>query len=143
MAKERTTKDRLAEYIHQTGMQQIDILRKAEPFCKKYNKKLTKSDLSQYCSGKTEPHQDKLYILSLAMNVNVAWLMGFDVPMSAQVSPQQEGEYYDRFTDETANLEQLVRNDEKLSKALIEYFRLSDEEKQHVIDTIYLLSRKG
>lgn len=64
-----------------TGLQQADILRRAEPYCCKFGVKLTKPDLSQFCSGKVEPKQDKVYILSLAMGVNVAWLMGYDVPM--------------------------------------------------------------
>ena len=32
-------------------------------------------------SGKVEPTQEKLVVLGLALNVNEAWLMGFDVPM--------------------------------------------------------------
>ena len=64
-------------------MRQVDILRKAKPYCEKYGVKLSKPDLSQFCSGAVEPKQDKLYVLSLAMGVNVTWLMGYDVPMYA------------------------------------------------------------
>ena len=64
------------------NLKQVDILRLAEPYCKKYGIKLNKNDLSQYVSGKVEPGQHKLFILALALNVNEAWLMGFDdVPM--------------------------------------------------------------
>ena len=42
---------------------------------------MNKNDLSQYVNGKTEPGQEKLTILGLALNVNEAWLMGYDVPM--------------------------------------------------------------
>ena len=42
---------------------------------------MNKSDISQYCSGKTEPNQDKLFILGIALDVSEAWLMGYDVPM--------------------------------------------------------------
>lgn len=49
--------------------------------CEQYNVKFNKSDISQYASGKTEPNQDKLFILSKALNVDVTWLMGYDVPM--------------------------------------------------------------
>ena len=48
---------------------------------KNNNVKMNKSDISQYCSGKTEPNQEKLFILGNALNVSEAWLMGFDVPM--------------------------------------------------------------
>lgn len=40
---------------------------------------MNKSDISQYVSGKVEPNQDKLYILSNALNVREAWLMGYDI----------------------------------------------------------------
>ena len=80
--KENNTSIRLKEYMNKNNMKQVDILNKAEPYCKQYNVKLTKQDLSQYVSGKTEPNQDKLAILSMALNVDITWLMGFDVPMN-------------------------------------------------------------
>lgn len=67
-------------------MKQVDILNAAAPYVKKYNVKLNKSDLSQYVSGKVEPNQDKLFILARALNVNEAWLMGYDVQVSKDFS---------------------------------------------------------
>ena len=63
------------------GLRQVDILNLTVPYCQKYSVKMNKSDISQYCSGKTEPNQEKLFILGNALNVSEAWLMGFDVPM--------------------------------------------------------------
>ena len=40
--------------------------------------KISKSDLSQYVSGKTEPRSDKLCILAKALNVSEQWLLGYD-----------------------------------------------------------------
>ena len=40
---------------------------------------MNKSDISQYVSGKVEPNQDKLAVLGMALGVNEAWLMGYDV----------------------------------------------------------------
>jgi len=40
-----------------------------------------KSAISQYVSGKYEPKQTPLYLIAKALDVNEAWLMGFDVPM--------------------------------------------------------------
>ena len=80
--KTNNTSIRLKEYMDKNNIKQVDILKKAEPYCKQYNVKLTKQDLSQYVSGKTEPNQDKLAILSMALNVDITWLMGFDVPMN-------------------------------------------------------------
>ncbi|WP_373220313.1 helix-turn-helix domain-containing protein [Thomasclavelia ramosa] len=43
--------------------------------------KIGKSAISQYRSGRVIPKQDKIYIIAKALNINEAWLMGFDVPM--------------------------------------------------------------
>jgi transcriptional regulator with XRE-family HTH domain len=79
--KKYTTSYRLKQIMSDLNLKQVDILNLAAPYSKKYGIKLNKNDLSQYVSGKVEPGQNKLYILGLALNVNEAWLMGFDVPM--------------------------------------------------------------
>ena len=73
---------RLKKIMTDNNMRQVDILKRVEPYCQIYNIKMNKSDLSQYVSGKVEPSQDKLVILSMALNVSEAWLMGYDVPQS-------------------------------------------------------------
>ena len=42
---------------------------------------IPKSAMSQYVSGKFVPKQTRIYLLAQALNVNEAWLMGYDVPM--------------------------------------------------------------
>lgn len=78
------TATRLQTLMDQRGLKQADILRLAQPYCEKYKIKLGKSDLSQFVNGKVEPGQWKITILSLALNVSEAWLMGLDVPMERQ-----------------------------------------------------------
>lgn len=78
--KVSNTSERLKQIMKERNLRQVDILRLTEYYCKTYNVKMNKSDISQYCSGKVEPNQDKLFILSAALNVNISWLMGYDVP---------------------------------------------------------------
>lgn len=63
--------------------------------------RVTKSDLSQYLSGKSVPGNWKADILGKVLDVSPVWLMGFDVPMSreslddpkkskANLSPERE-----------------------------------------------------
>lgn len=85
-----TTAERLKEWMEKTGSRQVDILERAKPFCEKYGVKLTKSALSQYISGKSEPHQDKLFILGCALNVDEAWLMGYQVAPERKHSDTSE-----------------------------------------------------
>ena len=63
---------------------------------------MNKSDLSQYFSVKFEPSQDKLVILSIALNVSEAWLIGFDVPTqrySTLDTTPQIMDYYNQLND--------------------------------------------
>ena len=55
--------------------------------------KIPKSALSEYLKGLYDPKQDRLLILSEALNVDPVWLMGFDVPMEKEqkkFSPHDE-----------------------------------------------------
>lgn len=74
-----STSDRLEQLMKERKLKQVDILNLSLPYCKKYNIKMNKSDISQYVSGKVEPSQEKLVVLGMALNVSEAWLMGFDV----------------------------------------------------------------
>lgn len=91
--KTENTSIRLKKIMAARNLKQIDILNLAKPYCREYNIKLNKNDLSQYVSGKVEPGQNKLSILGMALNVSEAWLMGYDVPMEREYSyPDDEKE---------------------------------------------------
>jgi len=79
--KKENTSIRLQKIMKDRQLRQIDILNLTLPFCKQYDVKMNKSDISQYVAGKNEPNQDKLAILGMALNINEGWLMGYDVPM--------------------------------------------------------------
>lgn len=87
--KKENTSIRLKEIMNDRNLKQIEILELCEPYCKKLGVKLGRNDLSQYVNGKVEPGQKKLTILGLALNVNEAWLMGYDVPMSRDTYEDQ------------------------------------------------------
>ena len=77
--KKSSTSKRLKEYMTKYGLKQVDILRKIKPFSEKFQIKFNKSDLSQYVAGKTEPRQDKIFLLARGLGVSDAWIMGYDV----------------------------------------------------------------
>ncbi len=87
--KKLTTAQRLQQVMNERNIKQVDILRMAEPYCKKYDVKLNKSDVSQFVNGKNEPGQWKLTVLGLALNVSEAWLMGYDVPKERDAKPAE------------------------------------------------------
>ena len=110
-----TTALRLRRIMSDRDLSQVDILRLCEPFCKQFDLKLTKSDLSQYCSGKVKPSQWKLSILGHALNVNEGWLMGLDVPMERKEAPIAEtmSVAIDKETEEFIQMFQMLSPESK------------------------------
>ena len=47
---------------------------------------INKGALSSYINGRYEPKQNNIYLLAKALDVNEAWLMGYDVPMERNVN---------------------------------------------------------
>lgn len=86
-----TTSSRLKEIMSERNLRQVDILEMVAPYSKKMNIRLAKNDLSQYVSGKVEPSQEKLTLLSLALNVSEPWLMGYDVSKQEITSNSNSG----------------------------------------------------
>lgn len=96
--KIKTTPERIKEAMSCQSLKQVDVLEKAQYYCQKYRIKLTKSDLSQYISGKVlTPTQDKLFVLACALNVSEAWLMGFDVPMERMNDKPDRSELFEKY----------------------------------------------
>lgn len=121
--KTSSTALRLNEFMQKNGLKQIDIINRAKPFCCEYGVKLSKSDLSQYVSGKVEPGQNKLYILARALNVSEAWLMGYEVKNATNKNESQNIQTNSEVKDEILSM--LIRNYEKMTEsakyALFEY----------------------
>lgn len=95
--------ERIKQGLVIRDMRQIDI-------CAQTN--IPRSALSQYVSGLFEPKQDRIYLISKALNVSEAWLMGYDVPMERQ-TPSIE------LSDE--------------ERKLLDLFRLVPEDKQQML----------
>lgn len=75
---------RISEALKIKGMKQYEL-------CKLAN--VPKSSLSLYLSGAYEPKQDRVYDIAKALNVNEAWLMGYDVPMERkEINPSSPPE---------------------------------------------------
>jgi len=74
---ENITAKRLKTALSLRGMKQSDLVEKTH---------IGKSAISQYLSGKVVPKQDKIYLMAKALDVNEAWLMGYDVEMNRHSS---------------------------------------------------------
>lgn len=78
--------------------------------------KIPKSALSEYVKGLYEPKQDRLLILSEALNVDPVWLMGFNVPMENE---QKKFSPHDTLTEG--------------EKVMLELFRRIPEDQQPIV----------
>ena len=78
--------------------------------------KVPESSLSLYLKGAYEPKQDRIYMMAHALNVNEAWLMGYDVPM-------------DRVITKSTNTIEVTEDEQKL----LDLFRLVPENQQQMV----------
>ena len=76
-----TISERIKEALEIRQLKQADLVEKT---------KIGKSSISTYISGAYEPKQKNIYLLAKALDVNEAWLMGYDVPMERKASPNSE-----------------------------------------------------
>lgn len=113
-----TTAERLRDALRIRNMKQADLIA-----CTGINK----GALSSYLAGRYEPKQKNLHALALALNVNEAWLMGLDVPMSSATNTPSPS---------TAAAPALSPDREEL---LANYDKLNDKGKQEAIKYTKLL----
>lgn len=69
---EDTFANRLEKILKIRNMKQVELCQKT---------KLSSGLINKYLKGKAFARQDKLSILAEALDTNVVWLMGYDVPM--------------------------------------------------------------
>ena len=82
--------------------------------CERAN--VPESSLSLYLRGAYEPKQDRIYAMASVLNVNEAWLMGYDVPM-------------DKTPKNTSNTMEVTEGEQKL----LELFRRVPENQQQMV----------
>ena len=75
-----TSTERINQLMKENRLRQIDVLNLAKPLQEKYNIKFSKSHLSQYVNGKSNPDNEKIFLLSKVFGVTEAWLLGYNVP---------------------------------------------------------------
>lgn len=68
----KNTSERLKEALLIRNMKQSDLVEASG---------VDKGALSNYIHGRYRPKQDNIHLLAKALDVNEAWLMGYDVPM--------------------------------------------------------------
>ena len=124
--------ERLNDEMFSRHMRQYDLLELIKPISEEYGTKISKSDLSTYCSGVSAPRAEKLFVLAKALGVSEAWLMGYNTdknPTGAAAKP-------------SAKDEEQIQKEQKLLEV---YRKLTDKEQQLALRYInaLLVVRKG
>lgn len=78
-------KDRIRNAMDLRNLTQSELSEKA---------KIDKGQLSSYLSGKYKPRQKNIEAIARTLNVDEAWLMGFDVPMERHIPSAKEDDNY-------------------------------------------------
>lgn len=137
----KTTSERLKQIMNERALRQVDILDLIKPFAEKYGVRFARNDLSQYVSGKVEPSQEKLTILSMALGVSEPWLMGYDITNEEETSISQ-----DHFKDPQEAIKFLLEQNVIMALNGVDITKLSEEEQiqmaNEVLDLINMVSYK-
>ena len=134
ITEKATTSERLNEIMQEKHIKQADIIRLAEPYYSKYGTRISRSDLSQYVNGKTTPHQAKLSILSAALGVTEAWLMGYDVQKYVDTESIKPSSHCKRSYDMSSTAQKCVAEDVSHESyyAVTLFNRLNAKQRQHI-----------
>lgn len=123
-------KNRLKKALSEREMTQQDLADKTG---------ISKSSISQYLSGYAKPKDDRVYAISLALNINEAWLLGYDVPMERGVTNDTPDPYY--IDPEVAEIAQQIK-DNPGKRALFDATRdVSKEDIEKVLQIISVITK--
>lgn len=68
--------DRIQKRMSELNLKQTDLVKRTN---------ISKGALSSYINGNYQPKQTNIYKLAKALNVNEAWLMGYDVAKERKI----------------------------------------------------------
>lgn len=119
-----TISERLKEALEASGKKQADLVRDTG---------LDRGAISSYLSGKYEPKQKAVYKMAQALNVNEAWLMGFDVPR--QRTPDQKK------NDQLAQLVVRLRSDSDFYDTVATLAELDEAQYQSIRQLVATLKK--
>ncbi|HFE1851368.1 TPA: LexA family transcriptional regulator [Staphylococcus aureus] len=82
-------KDRLKQIMSERKISQSELSRRTG---------IGRNSISDYLNGKYEAKQDKVFELAKALNVNEAWLMGFDISKNRKIENNDITSIYNKLT---------------------------------------------
>lgn len=118
-------RDRLKEALRVNNMKPVELSAKTG---------IPKSMISYYLSGKSIPKADRIFEISKALDVNEAWLMGFDLPMERTESSKKN--------DAIAGVVSRMRMEPEFFELVVQLSELESEALAGVKQMVKLLIKK-
>ncbi|AUU50458.1 TPA: LexA family transcriptional regulator [Staphylococcus aureus] len=87
-------KDRLKQIMSERKISQSELSRRTG---------IGRNSISDYLNGKYEAKQDKVFELAKVLNVNEAWLMGFDISKNRKIENNDITSIYNKLTPPRQN----------------------------------------
>lgn len=119
-----TIAQRLREALNAAGKKQADLVRETG---------LDRGSISSYLSGKYEPKQKAIYKMAQVLNVNEAWLLGYDVPMERSAESKKN--------DQLAKLIVKMRSDNDFYNMVADLAELDEEKYQSIRQLVATLKK--
>ena len=117
-------RNRLKLALDRKGWKPVDLVERTG---------VPKGAVSYYMAGKSQPKADRLYIIAQALDVNEAWLLGYDVDM-ARTDDQKKN-------DQLAQLVGKLRNDVDFFEAVTALSDLDAVQFQTVVQLLGVLKK--
>lgn len=108
-------KDRLKQAMDFRNMKAADL-------CERGN--IPKSAMSYYISGRSEPKSPRLYIIAKLLDVDEAWLLGYDVPMERKTEQKE--------LDELSAIDERIKKEPEFRRLVIQINHLNPEQLEAV-----------
>lgn len=108
-------KDRLKQAMDFRNVKAVDL-------CERGN--IPKSAMSYYISGRSEPKSPRLYIIAKLLDVDEAWLLGYDVPMERGTDQKE--------LDELSAINERIKKEPEFRRLVIQINHLNPEQLEAV-----------
>ena len=118
-------KDRLREALRHKGFKAIDLSESTG---------IPKGAISYYLAGKSTPKSDRLHVISVALDVSEAWLLGYDVPRERTIEQKKN--------DNLVKVIARLRKDASFRETVYDFAELSEEEAESIKQLLSVLRNK-
>jgi transcriptional regulator with XRE-family HTH domain len=116
---------RLREALEKRNMKAVELSKKTD---------VPEGAISYYLAGKSQPKGDRLHILCVALDVNEAWMLGYEVPMER--TPEQKK------NDDLVKIIAQMRRDPKFFDIVSKLAELPAEQYDSLTTIISALGKK-